>query len=82
MEAAIQITEGQKPLTDVEKELWDIHHALFGVMGMLRMVRASATYSEDLTQTAADISEVSDQYVGIVKNLQDRLEAALCKISK
>lgn len=72
----IQEVEGKTP----ETELQDIYHAFFGVMGVLRMVRDSARYSHDLSQTAADISEVADQYVGIVESLQDRLSVAISEV--
>ena len=84
-EATVKIHEDEgKPniSEEVKSELWDIHRALFGVVGALRMIRNSALYSdsEDLIQTAGDITEVSAQYAGIVKNLQDRLDAAICKL--
>lgn len=73
------ITKGKTP----EAELQDIHHELlFGVGGLLRMIRDSARYSHDLTQTAADIAEVSDQYISIVKNLSLRLEAAISEVER
>ena len=47
-EAAVKIHEGEgKPniSEEVKSELWDIHRALFGVVGALRMIRQSAETS-------------------------------------
>lgn len=78
MEAAVQIT--QTPLTDLEKEFWNIHQGFFGIMGMLRMIRQSAEADSSESQAAADIVEVLDQYIPTVDALRIRLDSAICKL--
>ncbi|MGE4442540.1 MAG: hypothetical protein AB7D27_13785 [Desulfomicrobium sp.] len=80
MEAAVQITNGQKPLTDVEKELLDIHQGYFRIMAMLRMIRQSADADSFESQAASDIVEVLDQFIPTVDALRIRLDAAICKL--
>ncbi|NCC85377.1 MAG: hypothetical protein EOM03_14790 [Clostridia bacterium] len=81
-EAAVKIHEREGKIC-VEKELQDIHHAfLFGVGGLLRLVRDGARYSHDLSQTAADIAEVCDLHISVVENLSLRLEAAISEVIK
>ncbi len=79
-ESAVQITNGQKPLTDLEKELWNIHQGLFGIMGMFRMIRQSAESDSSESQAAADIVEVLDQYIPIVDALRIQLDTAICRL--
>ena len=79
-ESAVQITNGQKPLTDLEKELWNIHQGLFGIMGMLRMITMYAVDAEDQAQAAADVAEVVNQYIPIVDDLRVRLDTAICRL--
>ena len=78
-EAVARITN-QKPLTDVEKELWNIHQGLFGIMGMLRMISMYTVDAEDQAQAAADVAEVVNQYIPIVDALRIRLDTAICRL--
>lgn len=78
-EAATQITN-QKPLTAVEKELWNIHQGLFGIMGMLRMISMYTVDAEDQAQAAADVAEVVNQYIPIVDALRIQLDTAICRL--
>ena len=78
-EAVARITN-QKPLTDVEKELWNIHQGLFGIMGMLRMISMYTVDAEDQAQAAADVAEVVYQYIPIVDDLRVRLDSAICRL--
>lgn len=79
-EPVVQITKGQNPLTDVERELWNIHQGIFGIMGMLRMVKTYTAAAEDSALAAADVVEVMDQYIPIVEDLRIRLDSAICRL--